>query len=57
MKYLKLIAAALTMVALSACVGFVVPIPLSHSPEARDADHGRNELRMTEPDHGHNERR
>lgn len=43
MKHLKLIAAALAVFALSACVGFIVPIPLSSSATAQDTD--RNERR------------
>ena len=36
MKYLRLIAAALSLLALSACVGVIVPIPLSGSGNAQD---------------------
>lgn len=36
MKHLKLIAAALVVLALSACVGFIVPIPLSSSTSTQD---------------------
>lgn len=39
MRHLKLIAAALAMFALSACVGFIVPIPVSGSTTAQDMDH------------------
>ncbi len=43
MRHLKLIAAALALFAMSACVGFIVPIPLSGSTNTQDAD--RNERR------------
>jgi len=43
MRHLKLIAAALVVLALSACVGVVVPIPVSKSATTQDAD--RNEHR------------
>ncbi len=36
MRNLKLIAAALAVFALSACVGFIVPIPLSSSTSTHD---------------------
>jgi hypothetical protein len=39
MRHLKLIAAALAVFALSACVGIVVPIPLSSSAPTHDVDH------------------
>lgn len=43
MTFVKLIALALTVFALNACVGFVVPIPLSGSTTTQDAE--RNERR------------
>lgn len=43
MKHLKLIAAALAVFALSACVGLIVPIPVSSSTPTHDTD--RNERR------------
>jgi hypothetical protein len=39
MKHLKLIAAALAVIALSACVGVIVPIPVHGSTATQDADH------------------
>ncbi len=36
MRHLKLIAAALAVFALSACVGFIVPIPMSSSTQTYD---------------------
>jgi hypothetical protein len=39
MRHLKLIAAALAVFALSACVGIVVPIPVSGSTTTQDTDH------------------
>jgi hypothetical protein len=39
MKRLKLIAAALVLLTLSACVGFIVPIPLSSSTTTQDEHH------------------
>lgn len=53
MRHLKLIAAALALLALSACVGFIVPIPLPASAETHDTashdtgthDTDRNERR------------
>ncbi|HMC48927.1 MAG TPA: hypothetical protein VKJ77_26675 [Caballeronia sp.] len=39
MTHLKLIAAALALFALSACVGVVFPIPLSSSTTTNDTDH------------------
>jgi len=39
MRHLKLIAAALAVFALSACVGFVVPVPLPSSTTTQDTDH------------------
>jgi hypothetical protein len=41
MKYLRLIAAALAVFTLSACVGVIFPIPLPGSTTTQDAD--RNE--------------
>ena len=38
MKHLKLIAAALALLALSACVGFIVPIPVSGSTTTPDTE-------------------
>jgi hypothetical protein len=38
MKQLKLIAAVLVVLALSACVGVVVPVPLHGSAGAHDPD-------------------
>ncbi len=43
MKHLKLVAAALALFALSACVGIIVPIPLPDSASTHDTD--RNERR------------
>jgi hypothetical protein len=43
MTHLKLIAAALAVIALSACVGVIVPVPLSSSTTTHDTD--RNERR------------
>jgi len=43
MRHLKLIAAALALFALTACVGVIVPIPLPVSTTTQDAD--RNERR------------
>jgi len=43
MRHLKLIAAALVVFALNACVGFVVPIPASSSTSTHDTE--RNEQR------------
>ncbi len=43
MKHLKLIAAALAVFVLSACVGVIVPIPLPGSASTHDTD--RNERR------------
>jgi hypothetical protein len=43
MRHLKLIAAALVVFALSACVGVIVPIPQSSSATTQDKD--RNERR------------
>lgn len=52
MKQLKLIALALAVFALSACVGFIVPIPMSSSTSTPDTssstaahDTDRNERR------------
>ena len=47
MTYLKLIAAALAILALNACVGFVVPIPASDSTTMHEEHHDedRNERR------------
>jgi len=39
MKYLRLIAAALAVFALSACVGVIVPIPMAGSTTTQDKDH------------------
>ncbi|MFA5912337.1 MAG: hypothetical protein WC830_02145 [Burkholderiales bacterium] len=39
MTYLKLIAAALALLALNACVGFVVPLPASGSGSAHEEHH------------------
>ena len=39
MRYLRLIAATLAVFALSACVGVIVPIPLSGSTTTQDKDH------------------
>jgi hypothetical protein len=39
MTYLKLIAAALAILALNACVGFVVPIPASGSTTMHEEHH------------------
>ncbi len=38
MRHLKLIAAALALLALSACVGFIVPIPVSGSTTTQDTE-------------------
>ena len=38
MRHLKLIAAALALLALSACVGFIVPIPVSGSTTTPDTE-------------------
>jgi hypothetical protein len=38
MRNLKLIAAALALLALSACVGFIVPIPVSGSTTTQDTE-------------------
>ena len=38
MRYLKLFAIALAALQLSACVGFIVPIPLSSSAAPQSAD-------------------
>lgn len=38
MRHLKLFAAALALLALSACVGFIVPIPVSDSTTTQDAE-------------------
>jgi hypothetical protein len=38
MQHLKLIAAVLALCALSACVGVVVPIPVSGSNQAQDTE-------------------
>lgn len=38
MKHLKLIAAALALLALSACVGVIVPIPVSGSSGTPDVE-------------------
>jgi len=43
MRHLKLIAAALVVFALTACVGVIVPIPLPASTASQDDD--RNERR------------
>ena len=43
MRHLKLIAAALALLALNACVGVIVPIPLSSSTTTQDSE--RNERR------------
>lgn len=43
MRHLKLIAAALALLALNACVGVIVPIPLSSSTTTQDTE--RNERR------------
>lgn len=44
MRHLKLIAAALVVLALSACVaGIIVPVPVSNSTGTQDTD--RNEYR------------
>jgi len=43
MRHLKLIAAALLVFALTACVGVIVPIPLPASTASQDDD--RNERR------------
>jgi hypothetical protein len=43
MRHLKLITAALVLLALNACVGVIVPIPLSSSTTSQDAE--RNERR------------
>lgn len=43
MRHLKLIAAVLAVLTLSACVGIIVPIPLSSSTPTHDMD--RNEGR------------
>ncbi len=39
MRHLKLIAAALAVLALSECVGVIVPIPLPSSTTTQDTDH------------------
>jgi hypothetical protein len=39
MRHLKLIAAALVMFALSACMGVIVPIPEVSSTTTQDKDH------------------
>jgi len=49
MRHLKLIAAALALLALSACVGIIVPIPLSGSASTHDTDH--SERRSTSGAH------
>ena len=38
MQHLRSIAAALALLALSACVGFIVPIPVSGSSQAQDTE-------------------
>jgi hypothetical protein len=43
MRHLKLIAAALAVFALSACVGVIVPVPVTDSASTQDKD--RNERR------------
>jgi hypothetical protein len=43
MRHLKLIAAALAVFALSACVGVIIPIPEASSTTTQDKD--RNERR------------
>jgi hypothetical protein len=43
MRHLKLIATVLALLALSACVGVIVPIPLSSSTTTQDTE--RNERR------------
>ena len=40
MTPLKLIAAALLLLTLNACVGFIVPIPLGSSSSAEESDRG-----------------
>jgi hypothetical protein len=39
MTYLKLIAAALALLALNACVGFIVPLPASSSTTTQEEHH------------------
>jgi len=39
MRHLKLIAAALALLTLSACVGIILPIPLSASTTTQDQHH------------------
>jgi hypothetical protein len=39
MRHLKLIAVALAVFALSACVGVIFPIPLPSSTTTQDTDH------------------
>ena len=43
MRHLRLIAAALALLALNACVGVIVPIPVSGSTNTQDTE--RNERR------------
>ncbi len=58
MRHLKLIAAALALLALSACVGFIVPIPLPASAETHDtASHDTASHDTDTHDTDRNERR